>query len=195
MSSTSQLEAQAAQYERRAEEAEASPLPIIIQISKVVVWIFYVVILLQALLLTVAFFLRLFGANPEAGFAEWVYRSAETLMGPFRGLFPDRQLSDTSVLDLSLLTAAAVYFLVAFAFDVLLHWLRNQLLRQRRGIAEARRTADAAAYQIAAQRYAAEQAAVHGAQQQATQYTVAHSAAAQALAEHERQTPLPPPSS
>ena len=194
MSSTSQLEAQAAEYERRAEEAEASPLPIIIQISKVVVWIFYVVILLQALLLTVAFFLRLFGANPDAGFAEWVYRSAETLMGPFRGLFPDRQLSDTSVLDLSLLFAAAVYFLVAFAFDVLLHWLRNQLLRQRHAIAEARRTADAAAYQIASQRYAVEQAALRGAQQQASQYTVAHSAASQALSEHDRQAPLPPPS-
>ena len=194
MSSTTQLEAQAAEYERRAEEAEASPLPIIIQISKVVVWIFYVVILLQALLLTVAFFLRLFGANPDAGFAEWVYRSAETLMGPFRGLFPDRQLSDNSVLDLSLLFAAVVYFLVAFAFDVLLHWLRNQLLRQRRAIAEARRTADAAAYQMASQRYAVEQAAAHGAQQQAAQYTVAHSAASQALAEHERTTPLPPPS-
>ena len=138
MSSTSQLEAQAAEYERRAEEAEASPVPIIIQVSKVVAWIFYIVILLQAILLTVAFFLRLFGANPDAGFAEWVYRSAETLMGPFRGLFPDRQLSDNSVLDLSLLFAAIVYFLVAFAFDVLLHWLRTQLLRQHRAIAEAR---------------------------------------------------------
>ena len=193
MSSTSQLEAQAAEYERRAEEAEASPVPIIIQVSKVVAWIFYIVILLQAILLTVAFFLRLFGANPDAGFAEWVYRSAETLMGPFRGLFPDRQLSDNSVLDLSLLFAAIVYFLVAFAFDVLLHWLRTQLLRQHRAIGEARRTADAAAYQVANQRYAAEQAALRGAQQQAAQYTVAHSAASQALAEHERQPPLPPP--
>ena len=63
MSSTSQLEAQAAEYERRAEEAEASPVPIIIQVSKVVAWIFYIVILLQAILLTVAFFLRLFGAG------------------------------------------------------------------------------------------------------------------------------------
>ncbi len=193
MSSTSQLEAQAAEYERRAEEAEASPVPIIIQVSKVVAWIFYIVILLQAILLTVAFFLRLFGANPDAGFAEWVYRSAETLMGPFRGLFPDRQLSDNSVLDLSLLFAAIVYFLVAFAFDVLLHWLRTHLLRQQRAIAEARRTADAAAYQVANQRYAAEQAALRGAQQQAAQYNVAQSAASQALAEHERQPPLPPP--
>ena len=193
MSSTSQLEAQAAEYERRAEEAEASPVPIIIQVSKVVVWIFYIVVLLNAILLTVAFFLRLFGANPDAGFAEWVYRSAETLMGPFRGLFPDRQLSDNSVLDLSLLFAAIVYFLVAFAFDVLLHWLRSQLLRHQRAIAEARRTADAAAYQVANQRYAAEQAAIRGAQQQAAQYNVAHSAATQALTEHDRQTPLPPP--
>ena len=146
--STSQLEAQAAEYERRAHEAEVSPVPAIIQISKVVVWIFYVVILLQAILLTVAFFLRLFGANPDAGFAEWVYRSSETLMGPFRGLFPDRQLSDQSVLDLSLLTAAAVYFLVAFAFDLLLHWLRTQLWRQRRAIAEARSAANQAAQQV-----------------------------------------------
>ena len=115
-------------------------------------------------------------------------------MAPLPGPVPDRQLSDNSVLDLSLLFAAIVYFLVAFAFDALLHWLRNQLLRQRLAIVEARRTADAAAYQVANQRYAVEQAALRGAQQQAAQYTVAQSAAAQALAEHERQTPLPPPS-
>lgn len=191
--STTQLEAQAAEYERRAREAEESPLPVIIQISKVVVWVFYIVILLQALLLTVAFILRLFGANPTAGFAEWVYRSAETLMGPFRGLFPDRQLTDTSVLDLSLLTAAAVYFLVAVAFDLLLHWLRNQLLRQRHAIADARSTADMAAHQAALQRDAAERAAREAAQRATSQYTIAQAAASQALTEHERRT-LPPPS-
>ena len=148
--------------------------------------------LLEAIVLTIAFFLRLFGANPDAGFAEWIYRSAETLMGPFRGLFPDRVLSDTSVLDLSLLTAAAVYFLVAFAFDLLLHWLRTQLVRQRRAIAEARATADAVAQQAAAQRYAAEQAALRAAQQTASQYTVAHAAATQALADHDHDLPAPP---
>ena len=170
-----------------------SPVPAIIQISKVVVWIFYVVILLQAILLTVAFFLRLFGANPDAGFAEWVYRSSETLMGPFRGLFPDRQLSDQSVLDLSLLTAAAVYFLVAFAFDLLLHWLRTQLWRQRRAIAEARSAADQAAQQVVTRQYTDEQAAARAAQQTATQYDVARTAASQALADQERSRPLPPP--
>ena len=189
VSTTTPLDTQAAEYERRAQQAEESPLPAIISISKVVVWIFYVIVLLQAIVLTIAFFLRLFGANPDAGFAEWIYRSAETLMGPFRGLFPDRVLSDTSVLDLSLLTAAAFYFLIAFAFDLLLHWLRTQMMRQRRAIAEARATADAVAQQAAAQRYAAEQAALRTAQQTASQYTVAHAAATQALADHERTVP------
>ena len=146
--------------------------------------------LLDAIVLTIAFFLRLFGANPNAGFAEWIYRSAETLMGPFRGLFPDRVLSDTSVLDLSLLTAACV---------VLPRRLR---LRSAPALAahpatcvsvapspKRRMTADAVAQQVAAQRYAAEQAAVRAAQQTASQYTVAHAAATQALADHERNAP------
>ena len=48
MSTTTPLDMQAAEYERRAQQAEESPLPAIISISKVVVWIFYVVVLLQA---------------------------------------------------------------------------------------------------------------------------------------------------
>lgn len=38
------------------------------------------------IVLTFGFFLLLFGANPDAAFAEWVYRSLDRVMAPFRAL-------------------------------------------------------------------------------------------------------------
>ena len=48
-------------------------------------------------------------------FAEWVYRTSESLMRPFRGIFPPHQISDTSIFDASLLFGAIIYLIVALA--------------------------------------------------------------------------------
>ena len=66
------------EYEQRAEQAERSPVPTFLKIGRAIVWIVYAIVLSDSdQLLTLAFFLRLAGANPEAGFVEWVYRSAD----------------------------------------------------------------------------------------------------------------------
>src|SRR3954471_6292047 len=101
------------EYEQRAEEAERSAVPIFLKIGRVLVWIVYAIVLVTAILLTLAFFLELAGANPNAGFVQWVYRSTDRAMRPFRGIFPEQQISDQSVLDFSLLFAAIFYFVVA----------------------------------------------------------------------------------
>jgi uncharacterized protein YggT (Ycf19 family) len=52
---------------------------------------------------------RLFDANPAAGFVDWIYSTSETLMAPFRGIFPPATLEGGIVLDVSALFAIIMY--------------------------------------------------------------------------------------
>jgi uncharacterized protein YggT (Ycf19 family) len=149
-------------YERQAQAEERSAVPFILRVTRLVTWIVYAVVLAKAALLATAFLLRLAGANPDASFASWVYRSADRSMDPFRGIFPTRELSGTSVLDMSLLFAAAVYLVLGLLVDATLRWLGRQLSdRERRvaGLRAAARDAAAREYELAqAQRVAGVQA-------------------------------------
>jgi uncharacterized protein YggT (Ycf19 family) len=166
------------EYERRAEEYEHSPLLVLLKVARVVVWAVYAFALVTGALLTTAFLLHLAGANPEASFAEWVYRSTERAMRPFRGIFPTQDVGGASVLDFSYLVAAIVYFVIALLVDGLHRWLTGKLRRQQREAGRARAQADMAA-QRAVER---QQADERSAQQAAAREYAAHQAAAQQYA-------------
>jgi hypothetical protein len=102
------------------------------RISRVLLWLVYAWVLINLVLLFLAFVLRLFGANPEAGFTEWVYRSVQRAMSPFRGIFEPIVLSDQSVLDTSLLFAMIVYGFLALFLRAGLDWLTAWTVRRRR---------------------------------------------------------------
>lgn len=106
-----------------------------LRVCRAVVWVIYAIVVVNAIILSLAFVLRLLGANPEAGFTEWVYRSASRTMGPFRGMFPEQAVGDASVLDTSLLFAAAVYIVVALFIDALLRWLSRRVVAEQRATA------------------------------------------------------------
>jgi uncharacterized protein YggT (Ycf19 family) len=185
------------EYERRAEEAEHSPLVPLLKIGRVVVWALYALALVTAILLTTAFFLHLAGANPQSSFVEWVYRSTERAMRPFRGIFPTRELDGSSVLDLSYLIAAIVYFVIALLVDGVHRWLTGRLHRQQWEAGRARKQADLAAQRAVAQQRAAGQSAQQAAareyaaqQAAAQQAAIARAAAQEVLAQ---QTPAPAP--
>jgi uncharacterized protein YggT (Ycf19 family) len=79
------------------------------------------------IVLTFGFFLLLFGANPDAAFAEWVYRSLDRVMAPFRGLFEPVRLDGRSVLDVSIVFAMIVYAIVAMALQAVIEWLTARI--------------------------------------------------------------------
>ena len=78
-------------------------------IGRGIVWLVYAFVVTAIIIATLAFFLQLFGANPNADFAAWVYRSAARLTAPFRGIFPTHAVSGDSYLDVSLLFAIIMY--------------------------------------------------------------------------------------
>jgi uncharacterized protein YggT (Ycf19 family) len=105
---------------------------IVVRVARAIVWFIYAVVVLELVLLTLAFFLRLFGASTEAGFTQWVYRSVDRAMQPFRGIFPAQEIGEASVLDFSLLFAMIVYSILAMALHALVSWLATQVRRLSR---------------------------------------------------------------
>ena len=105
----------------------------IVWAGRALVYLVYAFVTVALVVLTFGFFLLLFGANPDAAFAEWVYRSLDRVMAPFRGLFESIKLNGKSVLDVSVLFAMIVYGIAALALRALIDWLtyRVELLRQR----------------------------------------------------------------
>lgn len=106
---------------------DREPKSWILTVGKVITGIVYAILVVYIVVLTLAFFLRLFGANPSADFTEWVYTAASRIMEPFRGIFPTTQISERAVFDASLLFAIIVYSIVALALHSLIAWFTGRL--------------------------------------------------------------------
>lgn len=96
--------------------------------GKVVTTIVYAYVLAVEVILGLGFILLLFGANPSSGFVEWIYRSMDRAMKPFRGIFEPVELGVAgndvpSILETSVLFAMIIYAVVALVLGSLLHWL------------------------------------------------------------------------
>jgi uncharacterized protein YggT (Ycf19 family) len=64
-------------------------------------------------LITIRFLLRLFAANPNAGFAQFIYGVTGPMLAPFYGLFATPQF-EGSVLETTSIVAMVVYALIAW---------------------------------------------------------------------------------
>jgi uncharacterized membrane protein len=87
------------------------------RISQIIYWLFGLVIGLIA----IRFVLKLLGANPDAGFAEFIYGVTAFFVAPFVGLFGNPQ-TQGSVLEIHSLVAMIVYALLAWLL-VKLTWI------------------------------------------------------------------------
>jgi uncharacterized protein YggT (Ycf19 family) len=104
----------------------------VVRIARALTYLVYAFVLITLVILVLGFFLLLFGANPDAPFAEWAYRSLDRVMAPFRGIFESVQLNGESVLDTSVLFAMIVYGMVGIALSALIQWLTQKQLELRR---------------------------------------------------------------
>jgi uncharacterized protein YggT (Ycf19 family) len=99
----------------------------VLSLTKAIVTVAYVVLVISVVILTIAFFLRLLGASTTAEFTQWIYRSANRIMAPFRGIFPPIEGDNGSVLDLALLFAMVMYGLLALAVEWVAEWLGRRI--------------------------------------------------------------------
>lgn len=105
-----------------------------VMVSRAITFLVYLYVVAVEIILGLGFFLLLLGANPSSGFVEWVYRSLDRTMAPFRGIFEPIELGVTSndvpsILETSVLFAMIVYAIVGMAIHALLSWLNGRLRR------------------------------------------------------------------
>jgi hypothetical protein len=117
---------------------------IMVWISRAISYVVYFYLIAVEIILGLGFFLLLFGANPSAGFTEWVYRNLERVMEPFRGIFTPIQLGTTdgnvpSILETSVLFAMIIYGIIAMVFSSLTNWLNHRMRALEIAEAEAER--------------------------------------------------------
>jgi uncharacterized protein YggT (Ycf19 family) len=101
------------------------------RVARAVTYFVYAFVIVALVILTLGFFLLLFGANADAPFAEWVYRSLDRVMAPFRGIFKPVPVNGDSVLDTSVLFAMIIYAIVGLALSALIDWLSSTIGRLR----------------------------------------------------------------
>jgi hypothetical protein len=107
------------------------------KVARALVYLVYFWVMLSIAILVAGFFLLLFGANPDASFAEWTYRALDRVMKPFRGIFESVDLSGNSVLDTSVLFAMIIYGMLALALRALIDWLTYRIVLVQREAAVA----------------------------------------------------------
>lgn len=100
-------------------------IEVVIKGAKFLVIVVYAGAVITFAMLALGFFLSLFGASPDAPFVDWVYRSTEQAMKPFRGMFPVREIDGRSVFDPSLLFAAALYGFLAIGLHAIVDYLSS----------------------------------------------------------------------
>jgi uncharacterized protein YggT (Ycf19 family) len=64
-------------------------------------------------ILGLRFVLKLFGANDNSGFVNWVYEMSSGLLDPFRGIFPAKVFENRYVIEFSTLFAMLMYAVIA----------------------------------------------------------------------------------
>jgi uncharacterized protein YggT (Ycf19 family) len=101
------------------------------RIARALTYLVYAFAIVALIILLLGFFLELFGANPDAPFAEWLYRGLRRVMAPFRGLFEPVALDGRAVLDVSILFAMLVYGIVALALHAFIEWLTGLTVAMR----------------------------------------------------------------
>ena len=85
-------------------------------------------------LLLIRMVLKLLGANPHAGFSNWLYNVTDIFLAPFRNLLPTIG-NEQSQLEMSLVVAILVYALIGWAVARLfaIVFYRNITVARRSG--------------------------------------------------------------
>jgi hypothetical protein len=105
---------------------------IAVWLARGISYLVYAYLVAVEILLLLGFFLLLFGANPSAGFTQWVYRNVDRIMEPFRGIFTPIELGTTngnvpSIFETSILFAMIIYGILSLAISALAGWLSSRL--------------------------------------------------------------------
>jgi hypothetical protein len=103
-----------------------------LKILKGVVWVVYALATAAVVIMAFGFFLLLFGASVEAGFAQFIYKWGLIFSAPFQGMIEPVQLENGGVISWSALIAMAAYAVLAGLIGSVLNSISRRIYRDTR---------------------------------------------------------------
>lgn len=98
--------------------------------ARVLVYLIYAYAITACVFLTIGFFMLLFGANPAAGFTNFIYTVASAFMEPFRGIFPLKPISGNAYFSPSAVFAIIIYLVCAMALHALVAYITVKIVKR-----------------------------------------------------------------
>ena len=114
-----------------------------IRFAKILVWIVYAYFIAAVIILILTFFLELFNASTDAAFTQWVYRTADSVLAPFAGIFPSVEAENGSIVDFAVVFAIIMYGIFAMVVHALVNWLDDRVSAERLKVQRAQWAAQA----------------------------------------------------
>ena len=104
-------------------------------VARLISYLVYAYVVVVEVILGIGFFLLLFGANPTNDFVEWIYRSLNRAMEPFRGIFPQETVGESgSIINFAMAFAIIMYGIFALLVHALVDWLDRQIRKRRQAL-------------------------------------------------------------
>ena len=104
---------------------------IALKASRFVTYLVYAYVMVAIVFLVIGSILLLFGANPNVGFTEFIYKGASSFLAPFRGIFPPRQVSETGYFSTSAFFAIIMYAFGALVLNSLISYLTAKTVKHQ----------------------------------------------------------------
>ena len=107
---------------------DGRPRPVLTVVRWLALAIYLYVMVIEVILL-IGFVMLLFGVEPSSWFADWIYRSVDRTMQPFRGIFAAIEFGTGSseeiepTIESSIPFAMIVYGIIALAAHDLVEWI------------------------------------------------------------------------
>lgn len=91
--------------------------------ASIIIFITNIIVGFVLVLISLRVILKLFGANPNTSFVQWVYETTNPLLSLFSGIFPSPVISNGFVVDFTSLFALIIYALLAYLIYQLVNFL------------------------------------------------------------------------
>lgn len=91
--------------------------------SRFIVYAIDLVLTLVGIFVGLRIVLKLFGANPDTPFVNWIYQTSSGLVAPFAGMFPSPVLEGGFVIEFSSIFALVIYAVVGFLLIELMEYV------------------------------------------------------------------------
>ena len=118
------------------KQQSSDAIVIFAKAARVLTYFIYAYAITACVFLGIGFVMLLFGANPQAGFTNFIYSVASGFLEPFRGIFPLKPISGNAYFSPSALFAIIIYMISAMGLHALVSYITVKIVTREEELSE-----------------------------------------------------------